>query len=234
LNWTAFIATAIGAHTLTAKATNVIGISTPSNSIVITASVPAAPVITNVGGSLTVPHVLLQGTSANSEYVTVRKNGSEIGAAEVTAGAWSIDAPLSVGANAFTAYAVNDLGISIVSNSVSYTYTVETFSHPATLVLHYDAVNNIVEVEWTVVAGASAYKIRRYSNVLEEPDYEYTALTNSFDDTEVVRGKTYSYTVASIGDSGVSEYYDPPETIACNSVEWPVGDSANTIVVRFG
>ena len=119
--WSKTVQLAPGANSVTARATDGSGNTSPASAAVAVAYTPTGLVITTPPGTVTAVTQTVQGTAPAGSAITLNRAGDEAalatGAAHATTGAWSIDVTLKSGRNQISASATSN-GSTLTSNPV--------------------------------------------------------------------------------------------------------------------
>lgn len=124
--------------------------------------------------------------------------------------------------NSYVVKAINSYGYSVPSNVVVANIAANTSSAPVAPVINSVVIEgNTVRLGWSVVTGVTSYIVLRDGVVIEEDTSSY-----DYEDMNLVRGKTYVYTVKSRNSFGVSP------SSASRSVSIPAGTGTDTTLPK--
>lgn len=181
---------------------------------------PAAPTgLVAVAGDSTVS--LSWNVVAGATSYQVLRNGAVIGSSSTTA--FVDSTAMNSVTYSYTVKAVNAGGTSVASSAVLATPQAVVIAVPTGLVA--TAGDAQVALTWTSVAGATGYQVLRNGVLIATP------LTNSYVDTGVVNGTTYSFTVKTVvgtSTSAASVAVTATPVAAITQLAAPTGLVANT------
>jgi hypothetical protein len=145
--------------------------------------------------------------TANSDTVKIFRNGELVYFSLTDAGEFS-DVPPSAGEYFYSAQAISDCGVSNVIDSIAGTYLAYP-AGPTGLIATHDSCETIT-ISWSPATGDYGYyRVLRDGLELAEVDN----LATSYDDSTVIGGIDYEYSVIAVNDTcGESVDYDLLET----------------------
>ncbi len=190
--------TALNGVTYSYTVAAVSGSSVSTDSAAVTATPVAAIVLTAPTGlAATAGNAqvsLVWNSVTNATSYQIFRNGSLLGTAATTS---FVDLTAINGITySYAVKAVNGSSVSALSTAVSATAVAPTIAAPVGVTA--TAGDAQVAISWTAVAGATSYQVLRNGVVIAAP------ATNSYIDTGVVNGTTYSYTVKAVNGTIVS------------------------------
>lgn len=183
-------------------------------------SAPGAPTgLVAVAGDATVS--LSWNLVANATSYQILRNGTLVGTSATTS---YVDSTALNGVTySYTVKAVNAGGASAASAAALATPQAVVIAAPSGLVA--TAGDAQVALTWTAVTGASGYQVFRNGVLIANP------VTNSYVDTGVTNGTTYSYTLKTVvgaATSAASTAVTATPVAAITQLSAPTGLAANT------